>query len=183
MASPLPLAALSDEALLHLIQCGDRAAVGELYGRYAARLRAAVAGARGPALCDPEDVVQSAFRSFIEAAERGRYRVPDGADLWALLVTIALNKRRSHARRATAAKRAPGAAPRPSAAHDDPGAALGARDLLDRLPSPEREIAELRLAGCSVDEIAGRLGRSRRTVERNLHSCRERLLKEGTPDE
>lgn len=176
---------LSDAELLAHIEQGNRAAAGTLYERYAGRLRAVAANGHDATLCDPEDVVQSAFRSFIASAAQGHYRVPDEKDLWALLVTVVLNKRRSHVRHATAAKRTPdrGALTPPPQSAGDPSVALDARDILERLPSPEREVAELRLAGYSVDEIAVRLFRSRRSVERLLHSCRERLLEQVTPHE
>ncbi|MFM8271990.1 MAG: sigma factor-like helix-turn-helix DNA-binding protein [Gemmata sp.] len=120
---------------------------------------------------------------FFEGAGRGQYHAPSERDLWALLVTIVLNKQRSQARRA-AVLRAPkrNGGPRPRA-EDEPGVAFAARDILERLPSPEREIAELRLAGHAVEEIAQRLGRSRRTVERNLQACRKRLLEQVTTHE
>lgn len=179
--------ALPDAELLAHIQRGERAAAGALYERYAGRLRAVAAGGHDAALCDPEDIVQSAFRSFLVSAAQGGYHVPDEKDLWALLVTVVLNKRRSHVRHATAAKRMPGGrdavTPPPRTGDGDPAVALEAREILEHLPPPEREVAELRLAGYSVDEIAGRLGRARRTVERNLQSCRTRLLEQVTPDE
>lgn len=177
--APRPPDACPDWYLLSLIQGGDRAAASELYARYAARLRAVAAGAaHGSA--DPDDAVQSAFRTFLAAADRGRYHVPDGRDLWALLVTTVLNKLRSHARRATAAKRTPPTvrdvlAETPAPRGDDPALTAAARDIIDGLPPLERLVTELRLAGHSVEEIAGRLGRSQRTVERNFQSCRERL--------
>lgn len=177
----------SDAELLARVHAGDREAAGALYERYADRLRAVAGGGPDPAWCDPEDVVQSAFRSFIARAAEGHYAVPDEKDLWALLVTVVLNKRRSHARRAAAVRRADAArearTPPPRAGAADPAVMAAARDLLDRLPPAERAVAELRLAGCSVDEVAGRLGKARRTVERNLHSCRELLHKEVSPDE
>jgi RNA polymerase sigma factor (sigma-70 family) len=157
-----------------------------LYERYAERLRAVAGGGPDPAWCDPEDVVQSAFRSFIARAVEGHYAVPDEKDLWALLVTVVLNKRRTHVRQAAAARRADAAHEArtpPPRGGSEPAVVGGARDLLDRLPPAELEVAELRLAGCSVDEIAARLGKARRTVERNLHSCRERIQREVAPDE
>lgn len=181
--APSSLRERPDWHLLSLIQLGDREAASELYARYAARLRAV---ALGTAACPPDadDAVQSAFRSFLVAADRGAYHVPDDRDLWALLVTIVLNKLRSHARRAAAVKRTPPAArgaltDTPAPCGDDPALAVATQDLLDGLPPLEREVAGLRLAGHSVEEIAARLGRSLRTVERNLQSCRERLKEQG----
>lgn len=181
--APCPPADRPDWYLLSLIQGGDRAAAGELYARYVVRLRAVAAGnAAGRA--DPDDAVQSAFRSFLTAAGRGLYHVPDGRDLWALLVVTVLNKLRSYARRAAAGGRTRTAAPdalaeTPAPRGDDPALAVATRELIDGLPPLERRVTELRLAGHSVDEIARHLGRSRRTVERNLQSCRDRLKDEG----
>ena len=41
---------------------------------------------------DPEDVVQSVFRTFFRRASQGLYDVPPGEELWQLLLVIALNK-------------------------------------------------------------------------------------------
>lgn len=100
-----------DHVLLALTRSGDRAAAGELYERYARRLRdlAAHRTAGGP--IEPDDVVQSAFRTFLAGVGRGLYDVPDGQDLWALLVVVALNKVRAYARSASAAKRAAAGCP------------------------------------------------------------------------
>jgi RNA polymerase sigma-70 factor (ECF subfamily) len=154
----------------------------ELYHRYAGRLGRLVApSARG--LYDADDVVQSAFRTFMAAADDGHYDLPDGRDLWGLLVVIALNKLRSRARSASARKRADGdwcevtAVARASRHGDESVEVADLRDALERLPTAERELVELRVAGHLVDEIARRVGRSKRTVERQLQSCRDSLAK------
>jgi RNA polymerase sigma-70 factor, ECF subfamily len=171
-----------DRALLDLIRGGDRAAAGELYERYARRLRdlASQGLAGGP--FDADDVVQSAFRTFLATAGRGHYDVPDGRDLWALLAVVTLNKARSHARRAAALKRSPAGGlvgltdtPAPVSATDPVGHAA-AGEVLDRFPPHERALIELRVAGYEVAEIAARVGRSKRTVERLLRDCCQRLL-------
>ena len=54
---------------------------------------------------DPEDIVQSVFRSFFQRAITDAYSVPAGQDLWKLLLTIALNKVRSQGVYHRAAKR------------------------------------------------------------------------------
>ncbi|QEL19517.1 RNA polymerase sigma factor [Limnoglobus roseus] len=174
----------SDDGLLDLIQHGDRGAAGELYQRYADRLREIVGRRHPDRLSDADDVLQSAFRTFLAGADQGHYHVPDGSDLWALLVTVVLNKLRSHARKAVAAKRVlpranTSAASNSATASADPALAATVRDVIEYLPPPEREVVELRLAAYSVPEIAQKLGRSRRTVERNLQSSRDRLTQLG----
>jgi DNA-directed RNA polymerase specialized sigma24 family protein len=46
---------------------------------------------------------------------------------------------------------------------------------MDRLTAREREVVTLRLQGYSVPEIAGRVGRTERTVERALERARYHL--------
>ncbi|HEY1377013.1 MAG TPA: sigma-70 family RNA polymerase sigma factor, partial [Gemmataceae bacterium] len=52
---------------------------------------------------------------------------------------------------------------------------LVVRDTLERLPPAERQMLELRMEGYEVSEIADRVGRSKRTVERLLQQARTRL--------
>ena len=52
---------------------------------------------------------------------------------------------------------------------------LAVRDILERLPAAERAAVELRLEGYEVSEIAGRTGRSKRSVERSLQKARAHL--------
>jgi len=178
----LPYDACPDQFLLSSIQDGDRDALGEVYQRYAGRLERLVAPRAG-GLYDASDVVQSAFRTFITTADNGHYDLPDGRDLWGLLVAIALNKLRSRVRYETARKRSPAAGRRgatcaeESFAENDGSEGVDVRDVLERLPPEERELVELRLAGHDVEDIARRVGRSKRTVERQLQSCRDALAK------
>jgi RNA polymerase sigma factor (sigma-70 family) len=153
--------------------------VAELYRRYSGRLERLVAPRVGD-LYDADDVVQSAFRTFIRTADRGHYDLPDGQDLWGLLVVIALNKVRSRSRYVTARKRAAdsGTVSADEAGREsDPGGVIDLRDALERLTPAERELVELRATGHGVEEIARRVGRSKRTVERQLLACRRSLDK------
>ena len=54
---------------------------------------------------DPEDIVQSVFRTFFRRASEGQYQVPSGEELWKLLLAISLNKVRSVGQFHRAAKR------------------------------------------------------------------------------
>lgn len=176
-----------DRLLLALARAGDRDAAGEIYERYARRLLR-LAGNRATGVVEADDVVQSAFRTFLAGVKRGCYEVPEGRDLWALLVVVTLNKLRGYARAAGTAKRAAPACrldpdSLPDRAAPDPVAVAAARDVLTRFSSRERELIELRLAGHPVEGIAERVYRSKRTVERTLQSCRERLLTLMATDE
>src|SRR5947209_16143263 len=111
--APLP----SDRSLLLRFQRGHGDAATELYLRYAERLHALVLAQRGADLAarlDPDDVVQSVFRTFFRRAAQGHYNVPQGEELWKLFLVIALYKVRDTAAYHRADKRdvrrtAPGA--------------------------------------------------------------------------
>jgi len=172
-----------DHVLLALTRAGDQAAAGQLYERYAQRLHDLAERRTAGSSLEADDVVQSAFRTFLAGVGRGLYDVPDGKDLWALLVVVALNKVRAYARSASAAKRSGRRDDDPSSAETlpdrgttDPALLAATRDVLNQFTPHEREVVELRLAGHQIDEIAGRLARSKRTVERVLQNCLARLL-------
>jgi RNA polymerase sigma-70 factor, ECF subfamily len=176
---------LSDHTLLRRLRGGDQDAATQLYYRYAAQLLSLAQRGRSHALAsrlDAEDIVQSVFRIFFRRAADGHYDVPHGEDLWKLLLVLALNKIRAQHVYHRAAKRDA----RLTIALDQPvpgrGNGVGAaflevavREALERLPPQARAMVELRLAGHEVAEIAQRLQRSKRTVERVLLQCRKQL--------
>ncbi len=180
-----PLA--SDGSLLRRVQSGEQDAATELYARYAARLRGLARTWIGDDLqprFDADDVLQSVFRTFFRRAAAGQYQVPEGEELWSLLLVIALNKLRGLAAHHRAAKRSV----RSTAAFElaegrtDPSEAeagqilrLLVAELLEELPPASARLVELRITGHSVDEIAAATERSKRTVERVLQSFRARL--------
>src|SRR5438270_13986879 len=88
----------SDHSLLQQYRRGQDDAPTLLYLRYAERLRALAAAQRSPGLAsrvDPEDIVQSVFRSVFRRAAEGQYDVPEGEEIWKLLLVIGLNKIRA----------------------------------------------------------------------------------------
>jgi RNA polymerase sigma-70 factor (ECF subfamily) len=180
----------SDRSLLRRFRGGQPDAATELYLRYAERLRTLTAGQCAPDLAprvDPDDIVQSVFRTFFRRAARGQYDVPEGEDLWKLFLVIALHKIRSAATFHRAAKRdvratVIGLSGAPAGQHlaaPDETALATLRmvidDLLGALPPSLRAIVELRVEGHEVGEIARRTQRSRRSVERALQEFRTRL--------
>jgi RNA polymerase sigma-70 factor (ECF subfamily) len=187
----------SDRSLLRRFQRGEGDAATVLYLRYAARLSSLAWNQRGADLAsrfDPDDIVQSIFRTFFRRAAEGHYDVPEGEDLWRLFLVIALQKIRDACSFHRAAKRDVrvtrsieasdgGCATR--SAQDEIGLAelkMVVDELLGGLPATQRVIVELRIEGFPVEEIARRTGRSRRTVERGLQEFRAQLgaiLREG----
>src|SRR5712691_10804088 len=88
---------------------GDQRAAADLFERYAERLIALASSRLSARLArhvDPEDVVQSAYRSFFVGARDGRYVLGRSGDLWRLLVAITLHKLQHKVERHTAGKRA-----------------------------------------------------------------------------
>ena len=164
-------------------QHGEGDAATALFLKYAQRLQALARAQTSPALAvrfDPEDVVQSVFRTFFRRASQGLYNVPEGDELWQLLLVLALNKIRDlgtyHRAQKRDVTRTGGSdqldidAP---AAHgsDDPSIRI-LRLVVDEyfatLPESQRAIAQMRIEGHPIDDIAATTGRSKRTVERVL---------------
>lgn len=183
-------AAPSDHSLLRRLRGGSDQAATEIFLRYARRLHA-LARARCSAdlarRVDSDDIVQSAFKSFFRGVSQGYYDVPAGQQLWNLLLVIGLNKIRAQGNFHRAARRdvrrTAGEPLLEDHARHKPSGDENALAVLqmviaetvERLPASHRPIALLRLEGYEVAEIADRVGRSRRTVERVLQDFRERL--------
>jgi RNA polymerase sigma-70 factor (ECF subfamily) len=192
---------MADEASADLVarwRNGDQDAAHELFQRYANRLiglaRSRISAKLAPRI-DPEDVVQSAYRSFFIDTRDGRFDVKNGGDLWQLLVTITLHKLQRQVQRFTAQKRAVGREQnfgsedslhgiQAEVLRDDPSPvdAVALVDeveaLMRRLDPEQRRYLELRLKGCKLDEIAAELGCTERTVRRNLEQIKQQLEQE-----
>ena len=181
--------------LMDRLRSGEDAAAREVFERFAGRLVALTRRRFNRLLArkvDPEDVVQSAFKSFFVRHRAGKLDVGDCDGLWNLLALITLRKCADRAEyfladRRDAAREATG----PDGG-DGPDAWLLA---LDREPQPEeavilaetvehllrdvsaheRPILELSLQGYSASEISVRLGRAERSVRRLREHIRKRL--------
>ena len=179
----------SDHSLLRRFRHGNQEAANLLYQRYAHRLQALVRAKSLPDLAsrvDDEDIVQSVFGSFFRGVNRGAYDVPEGEELWHLFLVITLNKIRAKGVFHRAAKRdvrltLGGESIERQASGPKSGAdacvllKLAVEEALERLPAQHRLVARLRMEGYEVAEIAQRTGRGKRSVERLLQECRERL--------
>src|SRR5271156_4088330 len=99
---------LTDDSLVRRLRAGSETAADRIYGRYVARLRGLAQAKLTADLAgrvDPDDIVQSVFRRFFQAARRDDYTAPGGEDLWDLLLVITLNRVRSEQAFQRAAKR------------------------------------------------------------------------------
>jgi DNA-directed RNA polymerase specialized sigma24 family protein len=166
-----------------------------VFQRFAGRLVALTRGRFNRLLArkvDPEDVVQSAFKSFFVRHRAGMLAVADRDGLWNLLTLITLRKCADRAEYFLAERRDAAREATGSAGGDGPDAWLGA---LDREPRPEealllaetvehlfrdvsaheRPILELSLQGYTASEISARLGRAERSVRRLRETTRKRL--------
>ncbi len=163
----------SDGTLLRRFRSGEGDAATELYLRYASRLQALARTQTANNLSarfDPEDVVQSVFRTFFRRAADGYYHVPPGEQLWQLLLVLALNKVRSlasyHRAQRRDVRRTAGDAS--LEAHRGTGdqtplqiLQLVVQEVLGPWPAIQRQMVELRIDGHEVAQIAEITGRSK----------------------
>jgi len=177
-----------DKVLLKRFRRGDEDAATALYLRYAKRLRALAhkqtAGDLGVRL-DPDDVVQTVFRTFFRRAAEGHYQIPHGEELWKLFLVIALHKIRDlgdyHRAKKRSTRRTVGldlSSPVSVTGSDEESfhvLQLTIDDLLEALPESSREIVTQRLQGHEISDIATACGRAKRTVERVLQEFRQQL--------
>jgi len=190
------------------LKAGDPSAAQRLWEHYFARL-VRLASAKLPPgarrVADQEDVALSAFKSFFLGVERGRFpRLEDRDDLWRLLVVITSRKARAQRRAQTAQKRGGGKVQGESVFQQETtveGDLPGIEQVMADEPTPEfaaevadevrlrldqlgddmlRSVALLKMEGCTVNEVAQRIGRSRRTVLRSLDLIRD--IWSTTPD-
>lgn len=179
----------SDRSLLRRFRLGQNDAPTQIYLRYAARIKGLATKQTGEELArrvDPEDIVQSVFRTFFRRAAQGHYDIPQGEEIWKLLLVIALNKVRSAGVFHRAARRdirtTKGLEPLADSPADRQGneeafsiLKMVMEDLMAGLPENQRQMIELRIEGHEIAEIAATVGRSKRSVERVLQEFRTRL--------
>jgi RNA polymerase sigma-70 factor (ECF subfamily) len=178
----------SSEFLADRLRAGDPDSSQAVFDRYIGRLLALVRPRISRQLgqrIDPEDVAQSAFRSFFRRAGQDELELGRGAPLWRLISAIAVKKLLKQAEHHSADKRSVKreAPPGPPAEDDwlaksvmgrepDPAQAAAVADELESrlsgLDPLARRIVNLRLQNHSHEEIAAEVQRSERTVRRIL---------------
>lgn len=181
------------DAVLTGLRAGDNAAATLLFEKFASQLlhvtRQNLNGQIRRKL-DPDDVVQSVFRTFFRRTAVGEFSLCDWDDLWGLLATIAVRKCSRQLEFYSAARRDC----RREVPLDEMMASHDV-DLLAKTPAPletaaftetlellmhdlnklGKQVLVLRLHGYSVEEISEQVGRTQRTVFRTLELIKARL--------
>ncbi len=184
----------SFDDLMTRLRAGDDDAAAEVFRRFTHRL-IGLARSRLDHLLrgklDPEDILQSVYRTFFRRHARDAYDLGSWDSLWGMLTVITVRKCDYRRKFFRAARRDIGREVAPSPAAAPPGGLEAlARDptpseaarlaetvelLMKELSGREREMLALGLEGRDVPEISARVGRSERTVQRVLKRVRERL--------
>ncbi|MCA9166895.1 MAG: sigma-70 family RNA polymerase sigma factor [Planctomycetales bacterium] len=188
----MPLAS-TDHSLVRRFRRGEDDAATQIYLRYATRLEQLARremSAKLAARFDPEDVVQSVFRTFFRRASTGTYQVPPGDELWQLLLVIATNKVRHLGRFHRQRKRDVSRTVATAAASGeeiDTGNSPDHAPLkilefvvdeaMSDLPDFQRQMIQLRIQGYTAEEIAAKTQRCARTVERVLKRFRDKMTR------
>lgn len=183
--------------LMDRLRSGEDEAAREVFIRFASRLAGLARrhlDARLAVKVDPEDVVQSAYKSFFIRQRDGGLDVGNWDSLWGVLTLITLRKCADRAAYFRAGKRDVVREASPGAAGDS--SPMLVQLALDREPQPdeaavlaetvealfrsigdadERAILELSLQGCTATEISEQLGRAERSVRRLRERIRKRL--------
>jgi len=182
--------------LIRGLRNGDRNVVNDFCERYGASLERLAAKHLPAGLrrrVGPEDVVQSACRTFLRRTQGGEFQLADSEDLWRLLCAITLTKVREQARFHLRQKRgvdqevaleAPSgdslvSAFQPVARGPTPAEAAEFADqfekIISALDEEERQVVDLKLQECTMEEMAERMGCSERTVRRILKRVQTQL--------
>jgi DNA-directed RNA polymerase specialized sigma24 family protein len=179
---------------LSLLREGHPEAAQRIWDRYFARMLALARkklGGRRLGIADEEDVALSALNSFYRNAREGRFpQLADSDGLWRLLIVItarkALHLLRDQGRHKRIGDRTPSGQ---ANSHDyqqsidqlvgnEPSPEFAAQvaeqyeEMLGLLDDDQRSIAIAKLEGLTNPEIAARLNRALRTVERKLQLIR-----------
>jgi RNA polymerase sigma-70 factor (ECF subfamily) len=187
---------LSFDDLMARLRAGHNDAATQVFSRFATRLIALARSHLSPQVrqkLDPEDVLQSVFRSFFARNAEGQFGEFESWDnLWAMLVVLTLRKcgRRAdyfHAACRDVEREVSHAGPVDSsgsdivasAAEPTPSEAAMLTETVEQLMSTlegrHRQILSLSLQGHAPAEISSQLGCTERTVYRVLEGVREWL--------
>lgn len=183
----------SADDLVRRLRKGNESAAVEVVHEFTKRLLALARKRFDVALRakeDPDDVVQSAFKSFFRGCSEGKLELTGRDELWGLLALITLRKCRQRRRHFGTARRQV-RRERPDHAEDQqPFAGVEGREappeeqalltetvekLFADLDNQHRVILALGLEGYDTAAIATHVGCTERTVQRVLQRARHRL--------
>lgn len=186
----------SFDDLMAQLRDGQNEAAAQVFNRFANRLIVLARKQLDPKILqkvDPEDVLQSVFRSFLIRNATGQLGEFESWDnLWAVLVVMTRRKcgRRTdyfHTDRRDVRREVAGASPADQSDSDlgiptdepTPSEAAMLTETIERLMNSlegrQREVLTLSLQGYTPAEISARLGCTERTVYRVLDRVREWL--------
>jgi RNA polymerase sigma factor (sigma-70 family) len=186
-----------DKSLVNLYRQGDQDAARQIVDRYLDRLLTLARrriSQRLSSRVDPEDIVQSVFRTFFVRLKDGQFSFDDQDDLCKLLMRITLHKTLRQVAFHKAAKRDPNLETPQGEHHHEQLMALFDQEptqeatvafldqlehFLSALRPQEREILEMRLQGHSNEDIASKLGIYDRKIRRVIEHVRDIATKEG----
>jgi RNA polymerase sigma-70 factor (ECF subfamily) len=179
--------------LMSRLRAGQDDAAAQVFQRYAGRLIGLARSRLDRVLrqkVDPEDILQSVFRSFFVRHAAGQFEVGNWDSFWALLTVITIRKcagKAQHFRRGrrdvqqeAAADLAGGNENWQSLSREPtPEEAAMLTDTVEavmrRLDERDREILALSLQGKGIREISTEIGFAERTVRRSLDHIRQHL--------
>ena len=180
-----------DRDLIAKYKAGSQSAAGELFDRYCEKLMRLARrriGQRMVSRVDPEDVIQSAFRTFFVHVRNDEFKFDAEDDLFKLLVRLTVNKALRQIAYHRAAKRDPHREAGQGSDDTDILAGVMAHEpspdievavldefarFLSQLPEFERRVLELKLHGNTTAEIAETLGSYDRKIRRVLERVEE----------
>jgi RNA polymerase sigma-70 factor (ECF subfamily) len=180
--------------LMDCLRRGDEDAASEVFHRFAQRLIALARSQLNSWLrtrVEPEDVIQSVFRSFFTRFESGQFQLGNWDSLWTVLTLITVRKCANRTEFWQAAKRDLQREANLSR-HGDPLEDALARDptpaeaailsetvelLMKKVPEQDRTILTLHLQGCDIAAISAQVRRSQRTVRRTLERMQRMLMR------
>jgi len=184
----------SFRGLVDQLRAGDDAAATEVFNRFARRILGLARQqlhATVRSKVDPEDVLQSVFRSFFNRQREGRFAIENWDSLWGILMVMTLRKCRRRIQYYKAGRRDAQRETRwdPEmggegeagffARDPTPSEAAMLLDLVGRLmrdlPEEDRAVLTLHLQGCTIAEIKAKTGRAMRTIRRVLERIRHHL--------
>jgi RNA polymerase sigma factor (sigma-70 family) len=180
---------VDDRELVAAYKAGQESAARELFDRYCEKLMQLARrriGQRMASRVDPEDVIQSAFRTFFVHVRNDEFRFEEKNDTFKLLVRLTVNKALRQIAYHRAGKRNPGREHRQALDDSDllhnltaqeptPDVEVALLDeferFLSQLPEFDRRVLELKVQGHSTVEIAEAL----KTYDRKIRRVLERI--------
>ncbi len=173
------------------LEAKEASAVQKLLDRYSRQLIAKARARLQTRLrqkVDPEDVVQSVYRSFFRRIDQQEFSLENWQGLWGLLLLMTMRKCGRYAEYFHADKRdvkreltdrvGDGELALPLAGHEPtPEEVATLTELVEQIMQPltarQREILELCLQGSTQKEVSEELGCSERTVQRAVYTARQ----------